>query len=104
MRWPRVIRSELIHKQTTWHLRSEVNAETSVMQYLSQEDIEASVKTGKTTNKLGISDAGSESEDSGDDSCNVVRPKLSKVLENTDEVMTWLEQTMNTFICRIWRT
>jgi hypothetical protein len=33
-----------------------------------------------------------DSEDNGGDSCEVVVPKLSKVLENINKVMTWLEQ------------
>jgi hypothetical protein len=66
----------------------EVDEETLVMQHLSEEDITASVKNGKTTDELGASD----SEDNSDDSCEVVVPKLSKVLENINEAMTWLEQ------------
>jgi hypothetical protein len=67
--------------------------EDPVAQHLSQEDIAASVTNGKTTDELGASDTGSNSEDNGDYSCEVVVPKLSKVLENINEVMTWLEQT-----------
>jgi hypothetical protein len=71
----------------------EVDEETPVAQHLSEEkDIAASVKNGKTADELGASDTGSDSEDNGDDSCEVVVPKLSKVLENIKEVMTWLEQ------------
>jgi hypothetical protein len=61
------------------------------VQHLSEEDIAASVKNGKTTDELGASDTGSDSEGNGDDSCEVVVPKLSKVLENINEVMTWLD-------------
>jgi hypothetical protein len=43
----------------------EVDEETPVMQHLSEEDIAASVKNGKTTDELGASD----SEDNRDDSC-----------------------------------
>jgi hypothetical protein len=50
------------------------------------------VKNGKTTDELGASDTGSDSAGNGNDSCEVVVPKLSKVLENINEVMTWLEQ------------
>jgi hypothetical protein len=70
----------------------EVDEETPVEKHFSEEDIAASVKNGKTTDKLGASDTGSDSEDNGGDSCEVVVPKLSKVLENINEVMTWLEQ------------
>jgi hypothetical protein len=70
----------------------EVDEETAIVQHLSEEDIAASVKNGKTTDELGASDTGSNSEDNGDDSCEVVIPKLSKVLENINEEMTWLEQ------------
>jgi hypothetical protein len=66
--------------------------ETPVVQHLNEEDIAASVKNEKTTDELGASDIGSDSEDNGDDSCEVVVPKLSKVLENINGVMTWLEQ------------
>jgi hypothetical protein len=62
------------------------------VQHLSEEDIAASVKNVKTTDKLETSDTGSDSEDNGVDSCEVVIPELSKVLENVNEVMTWLEQ------------
>jgi hypothetical protein len=70
----------------------EVDEETLVVQHLSEEDIAASVRNGKTTDKLGAIDAGSVLEDNGDDSCEVVVPKLSKVLGNINEVMAWLEQ------------
>jgi hypothetical protein len=66
--------------------------EETLTQHLSEEDIATSVKNGKTTDELGASDTGSDSEDNSDDSCEVVEPKLSKVLENINEVMTWLEQ------------
>jgi hypothetical protein len=70
----------------------EVDEETPVSQHLSEEDIATSMKNGKTTDELGASDIGSDPEDNGDDSCEMVVPKLSKVLENINEVMTWLEQ------------
>jgi hypothetical protein len=61
------------------------------VQNLSEEDTAASVKNRKTTEELGTSDRRSNSEDNGDDSCEVMVPKLSKVLQNINEVMTWLE-------------
>jgi hypothetical protein len=70
----------------------EVDEETPVAQHLNEDDIAASVKDGKTTDRLGASDTGSDSEDNGDYTCEVMVPKLSKVLENINEVMTWLEQ------------
>jgi hypothetical protein len=63
----------------------EVDEETPVTQHLSEEDIAASVNNGKTAEELGASDTGSDSEGNGNDSCEVVVPKLSKVLENINE-------------------
>jgi hypothetical protein len=60
--------------------RIEVDEETPVAQHLSEEDIAASVKNGKTTDELEASDKRSDSEDSGDDPCEMVVTKLSKVL------------------------
>jgi hypothetical protein len=70
----------------------DVDEETPIARRLIEEDIAASVKNGKTTDELGASDTRSDSEDNGDDSCEVMVPKLNKVLENINEVMTWLEQ------------
>jgi hypothetical protein len=70
----------------------EIDEETLITQHLSEDDIAASVKNGKTTDELRTSDTGSDSEDTADYSCEVVIPKLSKVLENINEVMTWLGQ------------
>jgi hypothetical protein len=50
----------------------EADDETPVAQRLSEEDIAASVKNGKTTAERGASDTGSDSEDNGDDSCCAV--------------------------------
>jgi hypothetical protein len=66
--------------------------ETPVTQHLSEEAIATSVKNGKKTGGLGANDTRIDSENNGDDSCEVVVPKLSKVLENINEVMTRLEQ------------
>jgi hypothetical protein len=49
----------------------------------------------KTQCELRVSNIGSDSEDNSDESCEVVVPKLSKVLENIKEVMTWLDQQTN---------
>jgi hypothetical protein len=70
----------------------EVDEETLVARHFSEEDIATPVKNGKTTDRLGASDTGSDSEGNGCDSCKVMVPKLSKVLENINEVMTWLAQ------------
>jgi hypothetical protein len=71
---------------------SEVDEETPASQHLGKEGIASSVKDGNKTDELGASDSGSDSEYNGDDSCEVLVPKLSKVLEIINEVMTWLEQ------------
>jgi hypothetical protein len=44
-------------------------------------------RISQTTDKLGASDIRSDSENNGNDSCEVVVPKLSKVLENISEVI-----------------
>jgi hypothetical protein len=62
----------------------EVDVETLVEQHLSYENIAASVKCGKTTDELGASD----SENSHNDSCEIVVTELNKILENVNEVMT----------------
>jgi hypothetical protein len=41
------------------------------MQHLNEEDIAAFVKNWKTTDELGASDTGNDSEDNGDDSFEV---------------------------------
>jgi tRNA/tmRNA/rRNA uracil-C5-methylase (TrmA/RlmC/RlmD family) len=41
---------------------------------------------------LGASVTGSYSENNADDSCEVVVPKLNKMIENINEMMTGLEQ------------
>jgi hypothetical protein len=48
--------------------------------------------TSKTTDELGASDTEGDSENNGGDSREEVVPKLSKVLENVNEVMTCLEK------------
>jgi hypothetical protein len=63
-----------------------------MLQHLSEKDIAGFVQNGKTTVELEANDTGSDLEDSGDDSCAVVVPKLSKVLQNINELMTWVEQ------------
>jgi hypothetical protein len=40
------------------------------------------VKSGKTTDELGVSDAGNDSESNTDDSFELAVPKLDKMLEN----------------------
>jgi hypothetical protein len=70
----------------------EVDEDTPVAQHLSEENIAASMKNGKATDELATSGTGSDSEDNGDDSCEVVVSKLRKVLENINEVTTWLGQ------------
>jgi hypothetical protein len=62
------------------------------VQHLSEKDTVASVKNGKTNDEHRVSDIRSGSKDKGDDSCEVVIPKLSKELQNINEVMTWLKQ------------
>jgi hypothetical protein len=74
--------------------RIEVDEETPVSQHLSEEDIAASMKNGKTTEELGASGTGSDSEDNGDNSCEVVVPKLGKMLENINEVMNDMIRTV----------
>jgi hypothetical protein len=64
------------------------------MATLSEEDIATSLKNVKTTDEIGASDTESDSEDNGDDCLEVVARKFSKVLENINEVMTWLEQNV----------
>jgi hypothetical protein len=59
--------------------RIEVDEETAVAQHLTKEDIAASVRNGKATDELGASDIGNDSEDNGDNSCEVVVQKLSKI-------------------------
>jgi hypothetical protein len=49
----------------TW---TEVDAETPVVQHLRGEALTAFVKNGKTTDKLGVSDTGRDSENNCDDS------------------------------------
>jgi hypothetical protein len=68
------------------------DGETLIIQHLSDEKIAASVKNGETTDEPQASDTGSDSEQNGSDSCDVVVPKLSEVLENINEVMTQLEK------------
>jgi hypothetical protein len=46
------------------------------------------VKNWKAADILGASDTGSDAENNSDDSCEVVVPKLNKMLENVNEVMT----------------
>jgi hypothetical protein len=70
----------------------EVDTETLVVQHLGEEDITSSVKSGKTADEFGAYDTGSDSEnssDDSDDSSETAVPKLNKVLENINEVMTW---------------
>jgi hypothetical protein len=74
---------------TAW---TEIDEETLVTQHLGKEDTVSSMKNGKTTDALGTSDTGSDSENNGDDSCEVSVPKLRKLIENINEVMIWLEQ------------
>jgi hypothetical protein len=50
------------------------------------------VKNRKTTTDLEANDAGSNSKNNSDDSCEVAVPKLSQVLENINEVMISSEQ------------
>jgi hypothetical protein len=50
------------------------------------------VKNWKGADTLGASDTGSDAENNSDDSCEAVVPKLNKMLENVNEVMTRLEQ------------
>jgi hypothetical protein len=50
----------------------EVDAETLVMQHLTEEEVAAYVKNGKTCDELGVSDSRSGSENSSDYSCEVV--------------------------------
>lgn len=53
------------------------------------------MQNGKTTNELGTSDTGSHPRNNTDDMCEAfeeVVPKLSRVLGNINEVVTWLEQ------------
>lgn len=69
---------------------AEVSEGTPVGYFVSEEDIAAFVKSGKTTDELGASDT----KTSIDGCCEVVVPKLSRVLENVNEVLTW----WNTFI------
>jgi hypothetical protein len=49
------------------------------VQHLSEEDIMASTKNGKTTDVFGASDTGTVSEDDDDDCCEVVIPQLRRV-------------------------
>jgi hypothetical protein len=70
---------------------TEVDEET-ICEYLNEYNTAASVKNGKTTNKLQASDKESDSEDNCDDPCEVVVPKLNKMLENINKVMTRLEE------------
>jgi hypothetical protein len=70
----------------------EIGEDTPVVQHLSEEDITAFVKNENTTDELAASDIGSDSGDNGDGFCEAVEPKSSKVLENINEVMRWLEQ------------
>jgi hypothetical protein len=54
---------------------------------IGEEDIAASAKSRKIRDKLGASGTGSDSENNCDDSCEVVVPKLSEVLENMNDDM-----------------
>jgi hypothetical protein len=63
----------------------------------SEEDIAFSVKTGTTTVELRGSDTGSDSEGNGEDSCEMVIPKLSRVLENINEVINDMVSTTDRY-------
>jgi hypothetical protein len=63
---------------------TEVEEEALIVQHLS----EACVKNWKAADRLGASDTGSDAENNSDDSCEVVGPKLNKMLENVNEMMT----------------
>jgi hypothetical protein len=49
-------------------------------------------KNGKSNHEPGTSNTGSNSENKSDDACEGVVPKLSKVTEDINEVMSQLQQ------------
>jgi hypothetical protein len=60
----------------------EVDEGTAFGRYVSKDDIATFVKNGMITDELGASDSGN----SIGDHCEVVVPKLSRELENINEV------------------
>jgi hypothetical protein len=62
--------------------QTEVDVETMVTKHLNHTDMATSPKNGKISHEPGASNTGSNSENKGDDSCEGVAPKLSKVTEN----------------------